>query len=139
VCGGNLLPQVDDQRELVCPTCGIVFPIPYALVIDRLDESRQLTSSGMVDDNLGSDQTKVIEELNKKGLLLSLKGIWKGNGHAVDSFLINYSEWLKDLGYSEERIELECLKVRRYITYKDRIRTRELQRLLRQKMVDLAL
>lgn len=139
VCGGNLLPAPDGARELVCPRDAISFPLPPNREFERLEESRQLTSAGMVDDNLGSDQRQVIEELNRRGLLLSLSDLWKGDGYAVDRFKVELSQYMLDLGYKPERIELEFRELKRYIDYKDRVRSKELQNLLRQKLVDLAL
>ncbi len=144
ICGNDLI-QPDGPGHYVCPNCGWVFPDLATKLEERLTESRQLTSPGLVDQGLGESQKSVItayhelglraqqkdpERFTGEGYLLSLTDLWSGNSD--ESFWIRLTQHLKDRGVSPERIALICAAIRQEISHLDRERNKELADILRR-------
>lgn len=128
---GEYLERPDPEAKVfVCPRCATEYSPPFAEKFLRLTESRQLTSPGMVNNNLGTDQKQTIRELHREGLLLSIQNLW--NGRSDEGFWITLTQKLKDRGLSEEKIALVSAVVRRQVKYINKKRSDELNNFLKQ-------
>lgn len=146
LCRDEPLEQPDpDNEELVCPRCGAVYANPELRKLERLTEGRQLSSPGLVDRGLGTDQKKIIrtfQGLGRKaqdkdpqcfrpdGFMLTLTDIW--DGRSDESFWIPFTQKMKDKGIPHEKIALICAVVRQEMKHLDRKRSQELADILRR-------